>query len=125
MYKVLFQNSKAALVFAGMTIIGAVTMVGSGEDSGVLTKAVDRLSKTRTVTAEAPPQPAETPPAKQTVSDPASGWGSAPSPAIGDYSAGNPTSAAAPSSTQPTTIAPQSAAPNSTITGVYVKPIQD
>lgn len=40
MVKTLFQNSKAALIFAGLTIAGAVAMVGSQEDSGVLLEAV-------------------------------------------------------------------------------------
>lgn len=41
MYKTVFQNSKAALAFAAMTIFGAVSMVGTSEDSGLVGKAVD------------------------------------------------------------------------------------
>ena len=33
MYKTVFQNSKAALAFAAMTLFGAVAMVGTPEDS--------------------------------------------------------------------------------------------
>jgi hypothetical protein len=36
MYKAVFQNSKVALLFAGMTILSAVSMVGTSEDSGVV-----------------------------------------------------------------------------------------
>jgi hypothetical protein len=36
MYKAMFQNSKVALVFAGMTVLSAVSMVGTSEDSGVV-----------------------------------------------------------------------------------------
>lgn len=47
MYKVVFQNSKAAFAFAAMTLFGAVTMVGTPEDSGVVVKAADVLSSER------------------------------------------------------------------------------
>ncbi len=47
MYKAVFQNSKVALLFAGMTLFSAVSMVGTKEDSGVLTKAVDRFGAER------------------------------------------------------------------------------
>lgn len=36
MYKAVFQNSKVALLFAGMTILSAVSMVGTSEDGGVV-----------------------------------------------------------------------------------------
>jgi hypothetical protein len=48
MYKTVFQNSKAALIFAGMTIFGAVVMIGSPEDKGVVTGAVDLIDDQRT-----------------------------------------------------------------------------
>ena len=47
MYKQVFQNSKVALLFAGMTLFSAVSMVGTPEDSGVLTKAVDLVESQR------------------------------------------------------------------------------
>lgn len=40
MYRAMFQNSKIALLFAVMTIISAVSMVGTSEDSGVVGQAV-------------------------------------------------------------------------------------
>lgn len=36
MYKAVFRNSKIALLFAGMTLFSAVTMVGTSEDGGTL-----------------------------------------------------------------------------------------
>jgi len=47
MYKQVFQNSKVALLFAGMTLFSAVSMVGTSEDSGVVTKAVDLVEAQR------------------------------------------------------------------------------
>lgn len=38
MYKAVFQNSKIALIFAVMTIFSAVSMVGTSDDAGLLTK---------------------------------------------------------------------------------------
>lgn len=47
MYKTVFQNSKAALAFAAMTLFGAMAMVGTPEDSGVVVKAADILGAER------------------------------------------------------------------------------
>ena len=47
MYKLVFQNSKIALLFAVMTVFGAVSMVGTPEDSGVVTRAADLLVSQR------------------------------------------------------------------------------
>lgn len=47
MYKTVFQNSKVALLFAGMTLFSAVSMVGTQEESGLLGKAVDRFGAER------------------------------------------------------------------------------
>lgn len=41
MYKYVFRNSKVALLFAGMTLFSAVSMIGTPEDKGALTEAVD------------------------------------------------------------------------------------
>jgi cytoskeletal protein RodZ len=55
MYKELFRNSKAALLFAGMTVLSAVVLIGSPEDKGVVNKAVDLVGQpSETVTEEAP-----------------------------------------------------------------------
>lgn len=47
MYKTVFQNSKAALAFAAMTLFGAVSMVGTSEDSGLLVKAAQIVGSQR------------------------------------------------------------------------------
>jgi hypothetical protein len=47
MYKLVFQNSKIALAFAAMTVFGAVSMVGTSEDSGVVTRAADLIVSQR------------------------------------------------------------------------------
>lgn len=83
MYKTLFQNSKAALLFAGMTILGAVMMVGSPEDEGVLDKAVDRFGKERETFVEDAQEFAESQSVPDKVIDPDAGWGSSPQPDIG------------------------------------------
>ncbi len=87
MYKTLFQNSKAALLFAGMTILGAVMMVGSPEDEGVLDKAVDRFGKERETIVEDAQEFAETQSVPDKVMDPDAGWGSSPQPDFGNYAA--------------------------------------
>ncbi|RNJ64192.1 MAG: hypothetical protein EDM03_07625 [Porphyrobacter sp. IPPAS B-1204] len=51
MYKAVFQNSKVALLFAGMTLFSAVSMVGTSEDKGALTEAVDRFGAQRSAFA--------------------------------------------------------------------------
>lgn len=88
MYKTVFQNSKAALIFAGMTIFGAVMMVGSPEDQGMLNKVTDRFSQEREAIVEQARDYAEA----QSVGDvagnreidPAAGWGSS-RPVFGEY----------------------------------------
>jgi hypothetical protein len=47
MYKLVFQNSKMALAFAAMTVFGAVSMVGTSEDGGVVTRAADLVAMQR------------------------------------------------------------------------------
>jgi hypothetical protein len=47
MYKMVFQNSKAALAFVAMTVLGAVSMVGTPEDSGLVTRTADLIASQR------------------------------------------------------------------------------
>jgi hypothetical protein len=47
MYKSVFQNSKAALAFAGLTVFSAVSIVGTSEDSGIVGKAADFIGAQR------------------------------------------------------------------------------
>lgn len=61
MYKLVFQNRKFALIFAVMTIMSAVSMVGTPEDSGVVGRAAtlaENARANREGGAPAPPPPA-------------------------------------------------------------------
>lgn len=91
MYKAVFQNSKVALLFAGMTLFSAVSMVGTSEDKGALTEAVDRFGAQRSAVASEAAAYAEgrsegdTPPPKPVFGEfenraPSSGPGAKPNP---------------------------------------------
>lgn len=45
MYKSVFQSSKMALLFAGMTLVSAISMIGTEEDQGLLTETVERIEE--------------------------------------------------------------------------------
>ncbi len=47
MYKSVFQNSKAALAFAGLTVFSAVSLVGTSDDSGIVGTAADIIGAQR------------------------------------------------------------------------------
>lgn len=88
MSRTLFENSKAALAFAGITIIGAVAMVGTDETGGVLDQTVERFAEERSEIVEdaqafAESQSVGDAPSKK-VSDPDAGWGSSTA-VFGDY----------------------------------------
>ncbi len=88
MYKTVFQNSKGALLFAGMVLFGAVSMVGTPEDGGLLPSLMQRFgakpaqqaqpSTTEQGSSETPPQ-AEEP---KNVD----GWYDPPPSVFGSYS---------------------------------------
>lgn len=88
MSKTLFENSKAALAFAAMTILGAVVMVGSEETGGVLDQTVDRFAQEREAIAEDAREFAESQSVgdaqSHRTSDPDAGWGSSKS-VFGDF----------------------------------------
>jgi hypothetical protein len=86
MYKTLFQNSKAAMFFAAATVIGAVVMIGSPEDKGVLNKAVDEFSEQRETFVEGAQAFAESQSVADEPIDPEAGWGSSSAPVFGEYS---------------------------------------
>lgn len=96
MSRTLFENSKAALAFAGMTILGAVVMVGSDDGGGVLDQTVDRFAQEREAIAQDARKFAESKsvgddPGGQPsgrVSDPDAGWGSSTT-VFGHYSPGD------------------------------------
>ena len=85
MYKTLFQNSKAALLFAVMTVISAVVMIGSPEDKGMLDKAVERFGEQRESFAEGAQTFAESQSVADEPIDPEAGWGSSKAPVFGNY----------------------------------------
>lgn len=87
MSKTLFANSKAALVFAATTIVGALVMVGPGEGGGVLDATVDRLAQERESIAEEARIVSEERSEVIEPLDPAGGWGGTADPVFGDYAA--------------------------------------
>jgi hypothetical protein len=97
MSRTLFENSKAALAFAALTIVGAVAMVGTPQDDGMLPKIADRFGK-KSDSAQAAPTPAsEAPPAAAPEKGPVEGWYDPPKTVFGDYKGTDPDAAAAPS----------------------------
>lgn len=79
----LFASSKAALVFAGITIFGTLIMVGPG--GGVLGQAKDRFGQpSETVQQEAPVVVQEKPAVAEPL-DPDAGWGDTGGQVFGDY----------------------------------------
>ena len=89
MYKTVFQNSKAALLFAGLTIIGAVSMVGSPEDKGVLDRAVDIFAAQRETVSNDAQVYAETQSVPDTpAASPGEGWGGGAS-VFGEFAPGD------------------------------------
>ena len=89
MYKAIFQNSRAALIFAVMTILGAVMMVGSADGDGALGKAIGRYSQSRETIVEEAHDFAEAQSVPDKVIDPAAGWGSSTPAVFGEFQAGD------------------------------------
>lgn len=56
MSRTLFENSKAALAFAAVTIVGAVAMVGTSDNSGVLPAVVQKMDSMAQSQSAAGPQ---------------------------------------------------------------------
>lgn len=124
MSKNLFQNSKAALGFAALTLVGAVSMVGTSDNSGMLPKLAQRFAnqppaaQPSEAAAETPPAP---PPAKKVVP----GWYDTPSATptaqasvFGDYNRDGLSAGTAPAPLNPTPTSPfQSASTQSAPSG--------
>lgn len=94
MYKAMFQNSKIALLFAGMTIFSAVSMVGTSEEGGVLTAAVDLVESQREDFASDAQAFGEARSIGDAPAAPAAGWGGNGA-VFGEYAASEPGSAPA------------------------------
>jgi hypothetical protein len=115
MSKSLFANSKAALIFSAMTIIAAVSMVGTSEN-GMLPSLAERFDgKAEEQQPVAEPTPAPEASQRKTVE----GWYDPPPSIFGNYpgngvekpvdmSKGNPAVSVAP---QPSASRPQARAP--------------
>jgi len=58
----LFTNPKAALAFAAVTLVGAVAIVGTSEEDGVLPTVVERLNASQREDGAAPAAAAAPPP---------------------------------------------------------------
>jgi hypothetical protein len=85
MSKSLLTNPKAALVFAGMTILSAVVIVGPQGGGGVLDQAVGTVDQKRgTVVEKARIRPKERSEEIEPL-DPAAGWGGTGDPVFGDF----------------------------------------
>ncbi|MEQ5788339.1 hypothetical protein J3454_10580 [Erythrobacter sp. NFXS35] len=81
-------NSKTALVFAAMTIISTLMVVGSLDSAGIMDVTAGRLAeKTESVAEEVLPEPETPADAIDEIEplDPASGWGGTGEAQFGDY----------------------------------------
>ncbi|MFO6446812.1 hypothetical protein ACLBKU_06655 [Erythrobacter sp. NE805] len=86
MSRTLFENSKAALAFAGLTLLGAVSIIGTSENNGVLPAVVDRIANkpdyaNRPSVSEAEREGAQPTDQRKTVE----GWNDTPPSVFGDY----------------------------------------
>lgn len=82
MYKAVFQNSKVALVFAAMTVISAVSMVGTSDEGGLVTKVAEIAEARRDMIASEAEAFAES----QGGGDAEGGSGESGNPSVfGDY----------------------------------------
>jgi hypothetical protein len=85
MSRTLFENSKAALAFAGITIVSTALMLAPGDDGGMLDRAVDLYAGEREAIVEEAQAFAEEQSVPDEVFDPASGWASNGEEAFGDF----------------------------------------
>jgi len=84
MSRTLFENSKVALAFAAITVIGAVSMVGTSDEGGVLTAVVERFGTNPEGQASAEQVSSQTP--RDDGKPAGAGWGSAsPTSVFGEF----------------------------------------
>jgi hypothetical protein len=83
----LLANSKYALVFAAVTIVGAVVMVGPKDGGGMLSRLAGTSAPQQDVASEAPKPVRKKPQQVVEPLDPASGWGNPSAPVFDDYDA--------------------------------------
>lgn len=103
MYKSVFQSSKMALIFAGLTLVSAVSMVGTSDSNGLVTGAVDKIESGRATVAEE----------AKAYADAKSEGDAPPPPVFGEYGAsaapGSPVAGGQPRPTTGPMNAPRSA----------------
>jgi hypothetical protein len=85
MSRTLFENSKAALAFAGITIVGTALMMAPGDDGGMLDRAVDLYAGEREAIVEEAQTFAEEQSVPDEVFDPASGWANNGEEVFGEF----------------------------------------
>jgi hypothetical protein len=85
MSKGLLSNPKAALVFAGITIVSAIVMVGPQGGGGVLDQAVGTIGQQREAVVEQARVVSEEGTEVIEPLDPAAGWGGTADPVFGDF----------------------------------------
>ena len=85
MSRTLFENSKAALAFAGITIVGTAIMIGPSESGGVLDRTADSYVEEREAFVEEVQTFAEEQSVPDEVFDPDSGWGGTGGEVFGEF----------------------------------------
>jgi hypothetical protein len=85
MSKGLLTNPKAALVFAGITIVSAIVMVGPQGGGGVLDQAVSTIGQQREAVVEQAHVVSEQGTEVIEPLDPAAGWGGTADPVLGEF----------------------------------------
>ena len=85
MLKGLLTNPKAALVFAGITIVSAIVMVGPQGGGGVLDQAVSTIGQQREAVVEQAHVVSEQGTEVIEPLDPAAGWGGTADPVLGEF----------------------------------------
>jgi hypothetical protein len=85
MSKGLLTNPKAALVFAGITIVSAIVMVGPQGGGGVLDQAVGTIGQQREAVVEQARVVSEQGTEVIEPLDPAAGWGGTADPVFGEF----------------------------------------
>lgn len=107
MSRTLFENSKAALAFAAITVIGAVSMVGTSEDGGLLTAVVERFGAIPKDQASAEEVSSTTP--RDGGKPAGAGWGSGSQTSVfGDFT-GKPPAGQGPAASEPNSSNPMTA----------------
>ena len=85
MSRTLFENSKAALAFAGITIVGTAIVIGPSDGGGVLDRTADSYVEQREEFVEEVQTFAEEQSVPDEVFDPDSGWGGTGGEVFGEF----------------------------------------